>query len=159
MKKPNLRQHTQHALYRILLRRRGVRLMRHLNTAPRYYFWINNLHLGPGRETVAYSNSTLCTRKASTLPTTTHTSSSRVCSPSTGRMFSEFLGYYADSHLECYCASTNWALPLQYVFSPNRLEIQASDEVAQRDDVESSNCRGETVGDIEAGGKLRKEGV
>ncbi len=35
----------------------------------------------------AYSNLTPCTRKTSTLLTATRTSSSRVCSPSTGRMF------------------------------------------------------------------------
>ena len=47
-------------------------------------------------------------------------------------------GYYADSDLECYFTSTNWALALEDVSPGDILEIQAVDEVAERGVVENN---------------------
>jgi hypothetical protein len=58
--------------------------------------------------------------------------------PRLAEYFSKPLGYYADSDLECYFTSTNWALALEDVSPGDILEIQAVDEVAERDVVENN---------------------
>lgn len=58
--------------------------------------------------------------------------------PQLAECFSKPPGYYADSDLGCYFASTNWALALEDVSPGDILEIQADNEVAERGVVEDN---------------------
>jgi hypothetical protein len=58
--------------------------------------------------------------------------------PRLAEYFSKPPGYYANSDLECYFTSTNWALALEDVSPRDILEIQAVDEVVERGVVENN---------------------